>query len=416
MKDSRIIRTIDKNIGSLICFIFSALYKFKKKKSLTTRKNILLIELFEMGAAIMAYPSIKYIKKTIPDAKIFCLCTNKVRESWELLGIVPKENIFSINDRNLIIFAISLIRHIAILRKRDIDLVIDLGLFMRISSIISFLIKTKQRAGFFRYEVEGLYRGIFYDHKCSFNQNSHISKNFLALTKTAIHRENNYPNYKGKIESVELSLDQYIANKNIKEGLIEKIRLSYPRYNNNDLILVVPDVGKILSVRNYPRDSLVEVIDKLLTALPEHLVLLIGLIENEDICSYIHGAVNNNRCINFCGQTSSIRELVELMNFSKLLIGMDNGPIHFASLTPLKILALFSTDSPFMYGPLGNSVILYSFYHCSPCISAFNHKNSRCQKNLCLQAISPDTVVNYSLNLLKDKLNYRTINNEAHYI
>lgn len=417
MRDSKKLRSLDKYLGSFLCFIFSIISLFIRKKKNHDRKKILFIELFEMGASIMTYPSLQYTKKHADNSQIMCLCTKKVRESWELLEIIPKENIFSINDKNLTTFIKSFLKNIIILRKEKIDLVIDLELFMRIPSIISFLIGAKEKAGFFKYEMEGLYRGNFYDYKCAFNQNYHIAKNFLALTKTAVLRERNYPNYKNEIKSNEITPASYRSDKNIRDRMIGKIKRLYPQYNEgNRIILVVPDVGKVLSMRNYPKDYLVKAVARLLDTYPKHLVLLIGVRENMDICSYIHKNVSNERCINFCGQTATIRELVELMNFSELLIGMDNGPIHFASLTPSKILALFSMDTPFVYGPLGNAAILYSSFHCSPCISAFNHKNSRCRNNLCLKTISPDTVYEYAVNMLNDKLRYKTINNELSYI
>lgn len=417
MKDSRKIRILDKYIGSFLCLLFSIINLFIKSKNGADRKKILFVELFEMGASIMAYPSLQYIKKHTDNPQIMCLCTKKVRESWELLEIVPKENIFSINDRNLFTFIKSFFKNISLLRKERIDLVIDLELFMRIPAVISFLIGAKEKAGFFKYEMEGLYRGNFYDYKCAFNQNCHISKNFLALTKTAVNHERNYPNYKNEIKSNEIIPASYRSNNNIKERMTGKIKRLYPQYNEtNRLILVVPDVGNVLSIRNYPKDYLVKVITRLINTYPEHLIMLIGVRENMDTCTYIHKNVSNDRCINFCGHTATIRELVELMNFSQLLIGMDNGPIHFASLTPLKILALLSIDTPFMYGPLGNAVILYTFFHCSPCVSAFNHKSSRCRNNLCLKTINPDTIYEYAVNMLNDKLRYRTINNEMSYI
>lgn len=417
MKDSRKIRVLDRYVGSLLCLLFSTINPFIRKKKDNDRKKILFLELFEMGASIMAYSSIQFVKKYSGNSQILCLCTKKVKESWELLEIIPKESIFCIDDKNLFTFTKSFFENIYKLRKEKIDLVIDLELFMRIPSIISFLIGAKEKAGFFRYEMEGLYRGSFYDYKCAFNQNYHISKNFLALTKTAILRERNYPNYKNEIRSNEITTASYRSDNDIKERMIGKIKQLYPQYDgSNNLILVVSDVGKVLSIRNYPKDYLVKVISRLLGTYPKHLVLLIGVRENMDICGYIHKKVSNERCVNFCGYTATIRELVELMNFSQLLIGMDNGPIHFASLTPLKILALLSIDTPFMYGPLGNAVILYTFLHCSPCVSAFNHKSSRCMDNLCLKTISPDTVYEYAVNMLNDKLRYRTINNEMSYI
>ena len=113
-----------------------------------------------------------------------------------MMNIIPEEHIFAIADDNLISFLTSLTATIIRLRKKKIDVIIDFGLFMRVSAVLSFLLKADRRAGFYRYEFEGLYRGTFFDCRCAFNQNSHIAKNFLALTKTALLPAKDYPNFK----------------------------------------------------------------------------------------------------------------------------------------------------------------------------------------------------------------------------
>jgi ADP-heptose:LPS heptosyltransferase len=415
MEDSKKIRFLDKYAGSSICFAFTLINKMRPRRKVDNIRNILIIELFEMGAAIMAYSSLRYIKENLDDPNIYVITLDRVKPSWDILDIIPEENFFSIKGKNLFTFITSLLRQVWALRKRRIDLIIDFELFMRIPAIISFLIKSRLRAGFNRYLIEGLYRGGFYDINCAFNQNVHISKNFLALTKSAIHQEKNIPNHKGTIKNSEIKIPKYRSNARLKKSIIEKIKKIYT-LDKNDIYVVSPDVGKVLAVRNYPKDYLVEVIRKLLKYNKRAIAVLIGIDENMPICNYIEKHVNDERCINFCSQTESIFELMELLSLSKLVITNDNGHAHFAAMAETKTIALFSTDSPFMYGPLGKCVILYSHFHCSPCINAFNHKSSVCNNNLCLQSIKPDTVVRYSIDLLNGKLKYKTINNEIPYI
>jgi ADP-heptose:LPS heptosyltransferase len=415
MQDSPALRVLDRYVGSFICFVFSVVNAFRPRRKPEKIKNVLLIEIFEMGAAVMAYSSVKYLKDEL-NANICCLCLDKVKDSWALLDIIPQENILAINSRSLLGFVGSAIKQALVLRRKKIDLIIDYELFMRISSIISFLIGSGSRAGFYRYKLEGLYRGTFYDTKCSFNQNSHISKNLLALTKAAVGMADEYPNYKAAIASSEIKVPAYRTHASTRALMTRRIRKMYANYRDNGIILVSPDVGPNLSVRNYPKDYYVEVMKGLLSHYPDFLVLLVGVKENSDVCSYINRGVNNPRCIDFCGETKNLTELLELMCMSRLLIINDNGPAHFAALTNLKVLALFSTDTPFMYGPLGNCVVLYTYFQCSPCISAFNNKNSRCSNNLCLQSIPPETVFRFATRILDGRVSYRTINGETSYL
>ena len=415
MKDSKKLRYLDKHLGSVICLFFSLIHFINLGRKNRPIKNILVIELFEMGAAILSYPSLKYIKEKNPDVNIYSLTLRTMRESWKMLGIVENYNIFEVEEKSLFQFSKSLFKNILELRKKDIDLIIDFELFMRIPAIISFLIKTRYRAGFFRYEYEGLYRGNFYDYKCAFNQNSHIARNFLALTKTAIGKEEEYPNYKNSIQSSELVMPNYTPRPDLRKDIEEKIKGKYENYQINKLILISHDVGENLSIRNYPKDMLAGVIRMLLAKYKDHLVLLVGTKADWSSGSCIEMMVNDERCINFSGETPTLSEFFELINMGELLITNDNGPEHFASITGTKTLALFSTDSPYIYGPIGKAVILYEYFQCSPCISALNHKNSRCKNNLCLQAIPPERVFDFAVKMIEGKVKLGTINGEIPY-
>jgi len=412
MKDSINIRYIDKYCGSLICRLFSFIHLFKYRRKKKDIQNILVMELFEMGAAIMIYPSLKYIKENKPDINIYLLTLKSMKESWQMLGILNEENIFTIEDKNIYKFTKSLLITIIKLWGKNIDLIIDYELFMRISAIISFLIKSRLRAGFYKYQYEGLYRGTFYDYRCAFNQNTHIARNFLALTKTAINNESEYPNYKANINSSELVMPDHINRPDLKKTLEYKIKNKFPIYNNQKIIVVSHNVGENLSIRNYPIDMFAKVIKMILDKYDNYILLLIGTKADYSSGCYIEKQVNNDRCINFSGETSSLSELFELISMSELLISNDNGPAHFASITKTKTIALFSTDSPYIYGPLGKTIILYDFFQCSPCISALNHKNSKCSNNLCLKAIKPEKIFQLTVKLIEDNtINWGTINN-----
>src|SRR5262245_9731785 len=95
------IRFVDRYFGSIILFLFTVLHRFRFAPKDRKIKNILIIELVEMGASVMGYPSIAYIKKQIPDARIFVLCTESTKEPWMLLdGVDPKDVVALENKTN----------------------------------------------------------------------------------------------------------------------------------------------------------------------------------------------------------------------------------------------------------------------------------------------------------------------------
>jgi ADP-heptose:LPS heptosyltransferase len=411
MKESKLLRFLDRYIGTLLCWLFSCFRRTRPYRD--DARNILLIELFEMGASIMIIPTIRYILKQRPDAQIYVLTSKGNRNSWDLSGLIDPERIVCLDGKNLWTFGASAVKAVLALRSFRIDLAIDFEKFSRISVLLSVLAGAHRIAGFFRYEYEGLYRGKnLIDAPCSFNQNAHISLNFLALAKVAFSPRLDYPNYKGILDPRDLELPLYDVAPDRVRAFRQRLKLS----ESDSLIVICPDVGANLQVRNYPVESYAYVARALLDENPGRHIAIIGVESNRPICDQLEAMIHDERVRNLCGVTTSLQELIELFSISELLIGNDNGPLHFASLTATPILGIFSTDSPFMYGPLGEAVVLYTFSHCSPCISALNHKSSRCTDGVCIKSIPPHTVVDMAQRLMAGELPRRTINGTVPYI
>ena len=407
---------MDRHVGSLICFFLSGVGWFlPKTKSIEPQKvrHILLIELFEMGASIMTYPAVLYLREQAPQARIHVLTTRSIRPSWLKISEIDPDCVHGLEEKSVFSFLFSFWRIRRKLNRLPLDLVIDFELFFRITAIFSFFLRAKRRGGFQRYHLEGLYRGSIYDTGCHFNQNSHISRNFLALTKTVFTGTHNLPEHKGAIGLEELRVGSYRSQKTVRLGLDTKIS----GFLSSPYILVAPDVGPNLPVRNYSLDRLQVVIRALLEEFSDMRVGLIGTKENRGPCESLRDRIGGNRVVVLAGNTT-MDELFELLLEARLLISNDNGPIHFAALTQTPTLALFSTDSPYVYGPLGRSVILYSHFQCSPCIMAYNHKQSDCRDNKCLQVIAPEAVLELARPMLREdpKIRYRTINNQIPYL
>src|SRR5210317_2131742 len=128
-------RRIDHYVGTIICRVLSVYCKFFKKKPRPNEtKRILIILLSEMGALVLAYPMFQRLKEKFPGASLHIMLFEKNREVVELLGIIPPENIITINDRSLPFFIRSAFGALSSMRKLKIDTVIDCELFSRISS------------------------------------------------------------------------------------------------------------------------------------------------------------------------------------------------------------------------------------------------------------------------------------------
>jgi ADP-heptose:LPS heptosyltransferase len=76
-----------------------------------------------------------------------------------------------------------------------------------------------------------------------------------------------------------------------------------------------------------------------------------------------------------------------------VLVTNDSGPAHFATLTPIDVVTLFGPETPALFAArTPRNHVLWAGIACSPCVSAFNNRLSRCRNNLCMQRISVDQV------------------------
>ena len=83
-------RRIDHYVGTIICGLFSVVYKlFKKEPRPNETKRILIILLSEMGALVLGYPMFQRLKAKFPEASLNIIVFEKNREVLALLGVIP---------------------------------------------------------------------------------------------------------------------------------------------------------------------------------------------------------------------------------------------------------------------------------------------------------------------------------------
>ena len=100
--------------------------------------------------------------------------------------------------------------------------------------------------------------------------------------------------------------------------------------------------------------------------------------------------------VNLAGKTS-IRELMALINYCRVLITNDSGPMHIASALSVPVVAIFGSTDPSVTGPLGaRDAVIKKELPCSPCLLR------KCPTNLeCMDIISVDDVISGVVNILE---------------
>ena len=392
-------RRIDHYVGTIICRLFSAYYKFFKKEPRPDEtKRILIVLLSEMGALVLAYPMFQRLKEKFPEASLHIMLYEKNREVVELLGVIPSENIIAINYDSLPVFAKTVLGALSQIRRLNIDTVIDCELFSRVSSILSFLSGAAIRVGFHPHTQEGLYRGNFMNRPVPYNPYHHISRQFLTLVD-AIDSPTD-PRAKRLITEEKLEIPAMEFGPDEIEDAQKRLFEKAPAIREKRIVLIYPG-GGLLPIRAWPLDYYCTLAEALLKR--GYAVAVIGLAEDKQVARTILSHTADENCVDLTGYTKTIRELMRIFHLSSLLITNDGGPGHFAALTPIPTIIFYGPETPRLYGPIDDKALnLFLDLSCSPCVTAYNHRNSPCDgDNQCLKKIAPEDVLSKALEILE---------------
>lgn len=387
-------RAVDRIAGVPICALLSWYERlrslvFPSPAPVQQPRRILIVLLSEMGSLVLAQPMFAKLKQLYPDATLHILMFAKNREVFDLLCVTSPDNVITLNDKSLGGLLSDMLHALRLMRSLKFDVVIDCELFARVSSIFAYLSGAPVRVGFHPHTQEGLYRGSFITHPVMYNPYRHLSQQFLTMV--AAIESSGIPI--AKAGAAELSPPPLLV---FAEGELqqvkEKLYADFPVLADKKLVLIYPD-GGILPIRAWPVEYYKQVCTILLQE--GYAIALIGLPDAKPLAQEIVAHCAHPSCVDLTGYTKSVRHLLAIFNHASLLITNDGGPGQFAALTPLPTLVFFGPETPELYSPLtANIHCFYTALSCSPCLTAYNHRNSPCDgNNQCLKQITPQQVL-----------------------
>jgi len=400
-------RNIDHYAGVPLTFVGTLLKKtvdFFTPPKRVSPKNVLLIELSEMGSAIIVDPAMRKLKENI-EGELFFVIFSKNKVSLQLLGTLKEENIYTIDESSIVNLAKSSLGFLKWCREKEIDSVIDLELFSRFTALLTAASGATNRVGFHAFHNEGLYRGDFLTRKVAYNAHQHIAKNFIALVDALLCEKEELPYLKRVIKDEEIQIAKAVISDEEQAGVRAAIARLYSGFDKqkNPIVLVNSNASDLLPQRRWDRENYGEVIKKILAYNENAIVLLTGAPNEREGAELLAQYVDNKRCINFAGEVKFL-ELPALYSVSAFMLTNDSGPAHFASITDMHTFVIFGPETPALYGSLGPTTPIYAGMSCSPCVSASNHRKTPCSDNQCIKIITPDWV----FNTLKFKLDALT--------
>ena len=381
-------RKIDRYLGVFLCRLLS-LIPFQERTAKEKPVKVLVILLSEMGSLVLAYPMFQSLKKKYPDAAIHALVFKQNREILDIMEVIPKGNIHTIDNQSVFAFGRDFLSVLRTIRSLRFDAVMDCELFARVSSVLSRLSGAPLRAGFHPYTQEGLYRGSFINRPVLYNPYQHISTQFVTLVEALDSRT--WPRAKREIPIHQDDVPQVPFDDAEVGAFGEKLFRDFSVLKEKRLVLLYPS-GGILPIRAWPHEYYCGLAERLIG--DGYAMAIIGMKEDKAQARKIVAHCASPDCIDLTGYTKSIRELLILFHMADILITNDGGPGQFAALTPIQSIVFYGPETPKLYGPLDKKAqVLHLSLSCSPCLTAYNHRNSPCDgDNQCLKGIGMEEV------------------------
>src|SRR5579871_6349982 len=179
------LRRIDAWIGVPACFILTVADRVRRLVSRPTQpappRQILLIELAEMGTTVLAAPAVHRLRSRYPSCTISFLVFKHIADSVHIVGLTSTDQVLTIDVSSVTSFVRDTWRVIRLMRERGIDTVINLEMFARFSTILSYLTGARTRVGFHPFTQSGIYVGHLFTHPVLYSPHLHTWQSLLTL-------------------------------------------------------------------------------------------------------------------------------------------------------------------------------------------------------------------------------------------
>jgi ADP-heptose:LPS heptosyltransferase len=287
------------------------------------------------------------------------------------------------------------------LRKLRIDTAVDFEFFARSSAILTYLSAADVRVGLHSFSGEASYRGDLMTHRLSYNPFLHAAETFAVMVEAINAPPDSLPTLNMEIPTCGESDPVFTPSEQELQEVKQIVTEAAHTEDFSSLILLNANTSDLLPIRRWPNQRYVELAQRLFQAAPDILVAFTGAPSEAEQANKLVEEVGSNRCFSLAGKTT-LRQLMVLYCLSDLLVTNDSGPAHFATMTPIQVVTLFGPENPAVFGArTPNAHVLHKHLPCSPCVSAFNDRNSACRNNVCMQRISVDEVFELSSRLCK---------------
>ncbi len=390
------LQKIDRWLGVPTCFLLTLVRRVLERAvpAVALRpRNILFIKLAEQGSTVLAASAIQRAVEMVGRENVFFAVFAENRFILDVLELIPPENVFVIQAGSFRALAGSALRVLGAIRRKRFDAAIDLEFFARSSAAFTFLTGAQRRVGFRTFYGEGPYRGDLMTHRLLYNPYLHTSQTFALMVAALTVNPAQLPTFgvqPPETDTASRAFQPRYAEVSEVQALL--LKETAGRSAAAPLILLNANASDLLPLRRWAPERYAALARLLLDEFPEACVLMTGAPSEAPAAERLVAEIGSRRCFSMAGKTS-LRQLLVLYTLADLLVTNDSGPAHFASLTPIHVVTLFGPETPRLFAALtSRNTPLWSGVACSPCVNAYNNRQSPCRNNVCMQQITVEQV------------------------
>ncbi len=396
-----LLQKIDRWAGVPLCFLLTLGRKIFSRglpPGPVEARRILFVKLAEQGSTVLAGAALDRAVKMVGRENVFFVAFQENRFILDLLQLIPEENVITLSRKSAPELVSTTWQALRRMRRLKLDTAIDMEFFARGSAIVACLSGARVRVGFHAFFGAGPYRGDLMTHRLLYNPHLHTSAMFQVLVEALASDPGKLPT----LDFTPPAADQALLSFAPRPEETETVRAMLPA---GPLILLNPNASDLLPLRRWPNERYIELARRLLEQLPEAHIGFTGAPEEAQETERLVREVNSKRCLCLGGRTT-LRQLMVLYTLAEILVTNDSGPAHFAALTPIHVITLFGPETPALFAArTPRHVALWRGLSCSPCVSAYNNRQSPCRDNVCMQQITVDQVFNEVCRVYAQRMN-----------
>jgi len=338
-------------------------------------RRVLAIKFYGLGNIAMILPTLQAMREGgsregVPCEIDFLTLPGNVdllRQSEQ----VPR--ILTVEVGGYGVFLRSVRRLLAALRSARYDAVLDFEQFMKLSGVFGFLTSAPVRVGF---NTEGQARGWLYTHRVAYADTDHMADIFMRLAQPFGRAQYPAPRVRVPVGAVARERTARAIGAAAGEPLVAMHMGTGPNYNK-------------IALKRWDSRRFGALADLLIERRGARVVFTgQGPEEATLIADAKAGMRHGERATSLCDQLD-VPGLLALLDLADFVVSNDTSAMHLAGLVGTPVVAFFGPTEPRIYGPRGEGdLIFYKSLFCSPCLSNYNLKMSRCVDPVCMREIS----------------------------